>query len=200
MSDVPRWFRLFKATFFSKAYLRCFIIQSPTIKDSTLENFVETWLVSVRLTWLGRKEALKQMGVELTMRGPSTPSVEFSHILAIIWWQSTADNHFDSRKNWVKYEGLTIWWSRVRSAPKSENGEIILFFRFILYITHRRSNGIVRKNIIPFQRRNFFPINQHPAKWKMTQLWRCTIAHIWKPYLPIIMKPFLLSLNNLHWR
>ena len=41
----------------------------------------------------------------------------------------------------------------------------------------------MRKNIIPFQRRNFFPINQHPAKWKMTQLWRCTIAHIWKPYI-----------------
>ena len=72
------------------------------MKALSLTNFLaadnnsdglNTWLVSVKLTAVGRKEALKQMGVELIVRGPTTPSVEFCHILAINSRQCSVDNH-----------------------------------------------------------------------------------------------------------
>ena len=37
----------------------------------------------MKFTSSGKSEALKQMGVELTIRGPSKPSVEFCHIVLI---------------------------------------------------------------------------------------------------------------------
>ena len=40
-----------------------------------------TWWDSLKFTPSGKSEALKQMGVELIIRGPSKPSVEFCHIL-----------------------------------------------------------------------------------------------------------------------
>ena len=42
-----------------------------------------TWWDSLKFTSSGKSEALKQMGVELTIRGPSKPSVEFCHIVLI---------------------------------------------------------------------------------------------------------------------
>ena len=48
-----------------------------------------TWSVSVKLIAVGKKDALKQMGVELIIRGPTNPSaVEFCHILTIISYQT----------------------------------------------------------------------------------------------------------------
>ena len=46
-----------------------------------------TWWDSLKFTSSGKSEALKQMGVELIIRGPSKPSaVEFCHILLMATW------------------------------------------------------------------------------------------------------------------
>ena len=48
-----------------------------------LRSKYSTWWDSLKFTSSGKSEALKQMGVELTIRGPSKPSVEFCHIVLI---------------------------------------------------------------------------------------------------------------------
>ena len=72
----------------------------------------DTWLVSVKLlraSLLGgrRVEELKQRGVELIIRGPTTPSVEFAHILTIVRFWSVDNDQVGSRWGLVSFS-ITI--------------------------------------------------------------------------------------------
>ena len=103
------------------------------VKALSLTNFLvadnnsdglNTWLVSVKLTALGRKDALKQMGVELIVRGPTTPSVEFCHILAIDSWQCSVDNA-QLTIIWQSFWHISVEtaWSNVRDQLLHQNSE-----------------------------------------------------------------------------
>ena len=92
---------------------------------SDKENTQDTWLVSVRLlraSLLGGRmvEELKQRGVELIIRGPTTPSVEFAHILsgdnyplAIIRFGSGDNCQVGSRWGLVSFSITILKWSNI---------------------------------------------------------------------------------------
>ena len=88
-----------------------------------LRSKYSTWWDSLKFTSSGKSEALKQMGVELIIRGPSKPSVEFCHIVLIgigrpQLWSHLRFLHFIPRTKlwkWIKYKVdnfTTINWGQ----------------------------------------------------------------------------------------
>ena len=125
------------------------------------------------------------------------------------FWRSSDDNQLEfdiQSRNWVKYEGLTIWWSRGPIGSKiwkwGNNLVLDLYYVKLIPIPCHIGGAMVlwERILFHFKEGIFFQSTsiQQSEKWRNYDDAQLHTSE--NRTLPIIMKSFLLSLNKLHRR